>query len=134
MSVFRLTANPTDLYRPDSATSFERVSGVAQAVQHLRTRLRLFTREVFRDIRVGVEFFDIVNNPAVPPSAIANHIASVALDTPGIVDVQLQFDLEPVRGVVTITADAFYSASDQAARVPIHEVILVQFGGGSIIT
>lgn len=134
MSVFRLTANPTDLYRPSDATSFGRVSGVTQAVQHLRTRLRLFTREVFRDIRVGVEFFDIVNNPAVPPSAIANHIAAVALDTPGIVDVSLKFDLEPIRGVITITADAFYSADDQQTRVPIHEVILVQNGGGSIIT
>lgn len=134
MSVFRLTANPTDLYRPDSATSFERVSGVEQAVQHLRTRLRLFTREVFRDIRVGVEFFDIVNNPAVPTTAIANHIAAVALDTPGIVDVQLKFDLEPIRGVLTVTADAVYSADYQSTRVPIHEVVLVQFGGGSIIT
>lgn len=134
MSVFRLTADQTDLYRPDSATSFERVSGVTQAIQHLRTRLRLFTREVFRDIRVGVEFFDIINNPGVPPSAKANHIAAVAMDTPGITDCRIRFSYEPIRGVITITADAFYRSDDQRTRVPIHEVILVQSGGGSIIT
>ena len=133
MSVFRLTAEQTDIYRPDGATSFERVAGVTQAIQHLRTRLRLFTREVFRDIRVGVEFFDIINNPGVPPSAKANHIAAVAMDTPGITDCRIAYAYEPKRGVITITADATYESEDQRTRVPIHEVIMVQ-NGGSIIT
>ena len=129
MSVFRLTENPTDLYRPAGATSFERVSGADQGVQHLRTRLRLFEGEVFRDIRVGVQFFSLVTEIGVPPTAIANHIASVAMDTPGIQNAITDFEYEPVRGVMTIGIDAKFVLDDQRRRVPIHERIIVETGG-----
>lgn len=128
MSVFRLTESG-DLYRPSTATSFERVSGVDQCVQHLRTRLRLIAGEVFRDTRIGVRYFDVVMRPGVSTTAVANHIASVALGTPGIVDCQLSYDLEPIRGVVSVTADAQYLASDQRDRQPIHEVIQIRTAG-----
>lgn len=129
MSVFRLTSEQTDLYRPAAATSFERVSDATQGAQHLRTRLRLFEGEVFRDTRIGVQFFTFVTVIGVPPSAIANHFAAIALDTPGITDCEIQFSLEPVRGVVQIDADAVFTLADQRTRVPMHERIMVSTGG-----
>lgn len=128
MSTLRLTESG-DLYFPATATSPEMVSGVDQCVQHLRTRLRLFAGEVFRDTRVGVRFFDLVMRPGVSTTAVANHIASVALGTPGIVDCQLTYDLEPIRGAVTVTADAQYLGTDQRERQPIHETIQIRTAG-----
>jgi hypothetical protein len=129
MSVFRLTETSTDLYRPASATSFERVRDAVQGAQHLRTRLRLFEGEVFRDTRIGIQFFSLVTVIGVPPTAIANHFASVALDTPGITECDISFEFESVRGVIEITADAVFLLADQRTRVPLHEVILVNSGG-----
>jgi hypothetical protein len=128
MSVFRLTAD-SDLYRPAGASTFERVSDADQGSQHLRTRLRLFTREVFRDQRIGVQFFEIVAQPGFSPAAVANHIASVALGTPGVVDCQLTYSFEPVRAVVTIDATAVFQLEDQKTRVPIHETLQISLGG-----
>lgn len=128
MSVFRLT-DDSDMYRPDGASTFERVSGAEQGAQHLRTRLRLFTREVFRDQRIGVQFFEIVAQPGFSPAAIANHIASVALATPGVVDCQLSYTFEPVRAIATIDAEAVFQLEDQRTRVPIHETMQISLGG-----
>jgi hypothetical protein len=131
MSVFRLT-DEGDLYRPASASTFERVGGAQQGIQHLRTRLRLFTREVFRDQRIGVQFFEIVTHPGFSTSAIANHIASVALATPGIVEpFQLGYTYEPVRAVVTMEISASFQLEDQRTRVPIHENFDVNIGGST---
>lgn len=128
MSVLRLTETG-DLYRPSNASTFERVSGAEQTSQHLRTRLRLFTGEVFRDTRIGVDYFGIVGRPGISQQTIANHIASVALDTPGVIDCGLSYSNEPVRGVVTISASATYSAIDQSTRQPTHEVLQIDVGG-----
>lgn len=128
MSVFRLTAD-SDLYRPPTASTFERVKDADQGLQHLRTRLRLFTREVFRDQRIGVQFFELVVQPGFSTAAIANHIASVALATPGVVDCQLSYTYEPIRSVITIDADAVFQLDDQRTRVPIHETLQISLGG-----
>lgn len=128
MSVFRLTPEG-DLYRPAGASTFERIGGAEQCAQHLRTRLRMFTREVFRDTRIGVQYFELVTQPGFSPDAIANHIASVALATPGVVDCPLSFEYEPIRGVVLIDAEPKYDAIDQANRVPIHEQLQISVGG-----
>ena len=128
MSVLRLTTE-SDLYRPDGAATFERVSGATQTSQHLRTRLRLFDGEVFRDTRIGVQYFSIVMRPGIGQQTVANHIASVALGTPGVIDCALSYSMEPVRGVVTIDATATYSAIDLATRQPTHEQLQIQVGG-----
>ncbi len=128
MSVFRLTEDG-DLYRPDGATSFERVGGVEQVRQHLRTRMRLFTREVFRDTRIGVQYFEIVMQRGFSPGAVANHLASVALATPGVVDCELTYDVEPVRGVVNVFMDVAYIPDDLKLRAPIHETMQISIGG-----
>lgn len=128
MSIYRQTETG-DLYRPPDATTFERVGGIDEIVQCLRTRLRLFTAEVFRDLRIGVQYFELCMRPGIAPTAIANHIAAVALATPGIIDVELTFEVEPIRGIVTIEADGLASIDDLRERVPFHEVIQVQTGG-----
>jgi hypothetical protein len=128
MSVFRLTPD-NDLYRPADASTFERVGGAQQGLQHVKTRLQLFTREVMRDQRIGVQFFELVTQPGFSTSAVANHIASVALATPGIVDCQLTYDFEPIRGVVTIDMDAQFLLDDQRTRVPLHETFDIRVGG-----
>ncbi len=128
MSVFRLT-DEGDLYRPPTASTFERVGGAQQCLQHVRTRMRLFTREVFRDQRIGVQFFEIVTRPGFSTSAVANHLASVALATPGVVDSQLIYLYEPVRAVLTVDMDLTFQASDQAERVPLHESLQISLGG-----
>lgn len=117
------------MYRPETASTFERVGGAQQGIQHLRTRLRLFTREVFRDQRQGVQYFEIVAQPGFSAAAVANHIASVALATPGIVDCQLTYEYEPVRGVVSIDSNAVFQLEDQRTRVPLHENLQINVGG-----
>lgn len=128
MSLFRYTAEG-DIYRPTSATGFERVKGPEECAVHLRTRLRLFTGEVFRDRRIGVQYFELALTPGISPIAVANHINSVCLDTPGIVDSELTFEVEPIRGIVTIEVDADYQEADQLDRMPIHERIEISVGG-----
>lgn len=128
MSVFRLT-DDSDLYRPATASTLERVGGAQQCVQHLRTRLRLFTREVFRDQRIGVQYFEIVSNPGFSTAAVANHIASVALATPGVIDCSLLYEYEPVRAVLTLEMVGQFNADDQIERVPFHENLQISLGG-----
>lgn len=118
-----------DLDRPPGASVFCRVDGEQQCLQHLRTRLRLFTREVFRDQRIGVQYLEIVTQPGYSANLIANHIASVALATPGVVSCQLTYDLEPVRGVVSLELAGQFQLADQTARVPFHETMQVAIGG-----
>jgi len=128
MSVYGLT-ELGDLDRPPEASSFYRVNDAQQCVQHVRTRLRLFTEEVFRDVRIGVQYFDLVMKPGISPVAIANHIASVALDTPGVVDCKMTYSVEPIRGVVTLDTDLTFLLEDQRTRVQKHENFQITLGG-----
>lgn len=132
MSVFRQT-DSGDMYRPAGAKSFERVGGIEQAQYHLRSRLRIFRREVISDERLGLAFFELIVVPNAPTGAIANHIASVALGTPGIVEVDLEFDFEPVRGELSVEGEVVYDVDDQLERVRIHEVIQIRRGAGSLL-
>lgn len=132
MSVFQQT-EAGDLYRPDGAKSFARVNGIEQARQHMRTRLRIFRREVISDERIGLAFFELIVIPNAPTDAIANHISSVMLGTPGIVEAEIDFEFEPVRGVLTVTGDVVYDVEDQIRRVKIHESVQVRRGGGSLL-
>lgn len=125
--MFRQT-DQGDLYRPAGASTFERVSGAQECVQHLRQRLRLVAGEVFRDTRVGVDM-RILLNPGFSPNAIATHLASVALGTPGVVDCDLAYSFEPVRSIVTIDMNAVFLLEDQRTRVPLHENFTIAVGG-----
>jgi hypothetical protein len=84
---------------------------------------------VFTDTRIGVQYFEIVQRPGISPSTVANHIASVALDTPGVIDCELEYSLEPVRGIVTLTGTATYDAIDLQTRQPTHERLSISVGG-----
>lgn len=131
MSVFQQT-DDGDLYRPDVAKTFARVGGLEQSRYHMRTRLRLFRREVLWDQRAGLAYFEFITEPNTDQNAIANHIASICLATPGVVECQLSFEFEPIRAELTVEGEVVYSVEDQRQRVPIHEKILIQRGGGSL--
>lgn len=131
MSVFQQT-DEGDLYRPAGAKSFVRVGDIEQARYHMRTRLRLFRLEVIWDQRIGLAFFELISNPRTDTNMIANHIASICLGTPGVVECQLSFDFEAVRAVLTVEGEVVYSVGDQRERVPIHEKIQILSGGGSL--
>lgn len=128
MSVFKLTESG-DLDRSTGATSYSRVDGLAQCEQHLRTRLRLIRGEVFRDTRIGVDFFGVVTDPGISESTIANHIAAVALGTPGVIECELSFEVESHRGLITIDADAVFSSNDLQERQPFHAIVQINHSG-----
>lgn len=130
MGVFQQTESG-DLYRPPGARTFARVDGVERARQHMRSRLRTFRLEVFSDLRLGIAFFELIADPRVDTGAIANHLASICRATPGIVDVKLKFEFEPVRAILNVVAEVTYDVDDQTERVPVHERIQITRGGGS---
>jgi hypothetical protein len=130
MGVFRQTESG-DLYRPAGARTFERVEGVQRGIQHMRSRLRTFRREVITDERLGMAFFELVADPRTDTNAIANHLASIALGTPGITDVNLSFTFEDVRAILDVDAEAVFNDVDQRERIPFHERIQITRGGGS---
>lgn len=131
MSVFQQT-DDGDLYRPDGAKQFERVSGIEESRYHMRSRLRIFRREVFIDERIGLAFFEIIADPKSDTTTIANHITAIVLGTPGIVEAEMEFEFEPVRAVLTVEGEVVYDVDDQRERRPIHERVLITRSGGSI--
>lgn len=132
MSVFKQT-EAGDLYRPSNEKSFTRVNGVEQFRQHVRSRLRIFRREVISDERLGLAFFELIVIPNTPTAAIANHIASIALGTPGCVEAELDFEFEPVRGILIVEGEFVYELEDQRRRVKVHEKIQIHRGAGSLL-
>ncbi len=132
MSVFQQTEDG-DLFRPATAKSFARVNGIEQARQHMRSRLRIFRREVISDERIGLAFFELIVVPNTPTNAIANHVASVILGTPGIVEAEIDFDFEPIRGILLVEGDVVFDVEDQRERVRLHEVVQITRGGGTIV-
>lgn len=137
MSLFRIIAdgaNPddpfsSDLYRAPNGSGFERIEGAEEATTHVKTRLRLYPGEVKRDVRVGVQFRGFIDDPRTPAKAIASHLVSIITGTPGIVDAQLRFEFEPVRGVLDVTFDALYESDDQSRRRVIHERVFIDASG-----
>lgn len=131
MSVFRQT-DDGDIYRPAGAKTFERVNGVEETRYHMRSRLRILRREVFSDERIGLAFFELISNPRVDSGAVANHITSIVLATPGVVEAELSFEYEPLRGELIVEGEVVYDAQDQRDRRPAHERVQIFRSGGSV--
>lgn len=128
MSVFGNTVSG-DLDR--GPNGFFRVNGSQESLQHIRTRLRLLKKEVARDQRYGLDLFDFVMDPTVDLTAIANYIASYILDTPGVTDVDLTFDLDTATGDLIMEMDLQFEQDDLEERRPIHETLTIQGFGAS---
>jgi hypothetical protein len=130
MSLFQLTKDG-DRAR-DEFGLLPRVEGAEEATTHVTTRLRIIKGEVFRDTRLGLDSFDFIFRPQTSAQAIANHIASLIGDTPGITEpeVQLTFSKDGT-GRLDVGWDAKFSADDLVERSPIHDTIQItnEFGG-----
>jgi hypothetical protein len=131
MSIFKLTES-SDLDRGPNNKGFSRIGGADETATHVRTRLRLFRGdgygEVKRDITIGVNFFDFVVDPRTPEGLIAAHLQQIILDTPGIVESFLRFDLLPEEQEMVVTFDAIYESENQRIRREIHQTLTVALG------
>lgn len=131
MSLFKLTAD-SDLDRGPNNKGFSRVDGAEETRTHVQTRLRLFRGrgygEVKRDISIGVDFFDFVVDPRTPESLIAAHLQEIILNTPGIVESFLRFELFPVEQEMEVEFDAVWESEDQRLRREIHQTLTVALG------
>lgn len=108
---------------------FSRVSDQDEVLIHVTTRLRLIRGEVARDTRVGVQHEEMLWNPQATSAMIANHLAAVVLDTPGMVSAQTQFETEPERGELIVELAGSFRGSDLRERRIQHERVLVRTGG-----
>lgn len=129
MSLFKLDDN-SDLDRGPDGKGFTRVQDDEETRVHCRTRLRLFRGEVKRNKFIGVNYFGLVRDPRTPPDTIAAHLADIILQTPGIVDNLLRYEVDFDAGVMQVEFDATYESEDQRIRRPIHESLPVLLGEG----
>lgn len=130
MSLFGLN-DESDLDRGPDGRGFIRVKDAEETRIHCRTRLRLFRGEVKRNTRIGVDYFGFVRLPSTPPDMIAAHLADIILQTPGIVDNLLRYELDPEAGVMEVEFDANYESEDQRIRRPLHERLTVDVSESS---
>lgn len=127
MSLFKTDPVTGDWVRENGG--FVRVSDQDEVLIHVTTRLRLIRGEVARDTRVGVQHEEMIWNLQATSAMIANHLAAVVLDTPGMVSAETQFETEPERGELTVELAGTFLGSDLRERRIQHERVLVRTGG-----
>lgn len=127
MSLFKTDPVTGDWVRENGG--FVRVSDQDEVLIHVTTRLRLIRGEVARDTRVGVQHEEMIWNLQATPAMVANHLAAVVLDTPGMVSAETQFETEPERGELTVELAGTFLGSDLRERRIQHERVLVRTGG-----
>lgn len=128
MSMFKQDDLNGDWLREDGG--FSRVSGATESTQHVKTRLRLFTGEVARDVRVGVDL-DLLLDPQADQTLIANHVADVILETPGVIEASAAFEvIDPERGDVQVTFEGVFEQADLTEKRVEHERVLIRTGSG----
>lgn len=108
---------------------FSRVSGQDEVLTHVTTRLRIIRGEVARDTRVGVQHEEMIWNLQATSTMVANHLAAVVLDTPGMVSAQTEFETDPERGRLSVELAGTFRGSDLRERRIQHERVLVRTGG-----
>ena len=60
---------------------------------------------------------------------VANHLAAVVLDTPGMVSAETLFETDPERGTLLVDLQGTFRGSDLRERRIQHERVLVRTGG-----
>ncbi len=124
MSVLKLN-DQGDLDRGPEGVGYTRVKGIEEARVHLQTRMSLVRGEVKRNARVGVDIFWALE-PDTPDAHVANHLASVMVGTPGVIDAVLQYNFEGETGVFSVQAQTTFETDDQRERRTEHETFLLQ--------
>ena len=123
MSLFQIVDG--DLYRGPNGAGFERVRGVEETRVHSKTRVSLVRGEVKRSKNTGFDLFWAIQ-PETVNQHIANHINSVLVQTPGVVDCVSKFNFEAESGVFSVQARITYNADDLRQRRVEHETFLIQ--------
>lgn len=124
MSVFKMTP-AGDLDRGDENVGFSRVEGIDEARVHVQTRMQIVKTEVRRNAKVGVDLFWALQ-PDTPGAHVANHLASLLVGTPGVVDTLVKFSFEAETGIFATNAETTYSDGDQRSRKIEHETFLLR--------
>ena len=124
MSLFKLN-DQGDLDRGDDGRGFTRVNGVEEARVHLKTRVSVVRGEVRRSANTGIDLYWAIQ-PDTPDQHVANHINSVCVGTPGVVDSVLKYNFEAETGVFDVQAKVQYNADNQRERRTEHESFLLQ--------
>lgn len=126
MSLFAIDSNG-DLDRGENNSGFYRIFAQEEARVRLQTVLRLVQSEVKRDVRSGLDH-EFLFDPQTSNTQRANHIASVMLGVPGIVDVELSYSIDRLTGTLRIEADVTYDQADQDGRRRQRETFLIEPG------
>lgn len=116
-----------DLDRGPDGRGFVRVTGQEEARVRLETNLRLVQGEVKLDSRAGLDH-TFLFDPATRNSHRANHLASVMVSQPGIVDAQLRYEINAELGKMDVTAETTYSEADQNGRRKRQEQFVIEQG------
>lgn len=124
MSLFKLNAQG-DLDRGPNGTGFSRVNGIDEARVAVKTRVSLVRGEVKRSVNTGFDLFWALQ-PDTPNAHVANHLNSILVGTPGVLDAILRFNFEGESGVFSVQAKVTYNADNQRERRTEHETFLIR--------
>lgn len=124
MSVFKLN-DQGDLDRGENGVGMTRVKGIDEARVIVKTRISLVRGEVKRSALTGFDLFWALQ-PDTPNQHLANHINSILVGSPGVVDAVSRFNFEGETGVFTVQAKVTYTDDNQRARRLEHETFLIQ--------
>ena len=127
MSLFKTDPTTGDWLRENGG--FSRVKDQDEVLTHVTTRLRMIRGEVARDTRVGVQHEAMIWNLEATAAMVANHLAAVVLDTPGMVSAETLFETDPERGTLLVDLQGTFRGSDLRERRIQHERVLVRTGG-----
>lgn len=123
MSVFALKDG--DLDRGDQGVGFSRVRGIDEARVVVKTRISIVKGEVKRSANTGFDLWWAIQ-PDTPDQHVANHINSILVGSPGVVDSVNKYNFEGETGVFTVQARITYNSDDQRERRTEHETFLIQ--------
>ena len=124
MSVFQLN-DQGDLDRGPNGQGFIRVSGIDEARVAVKTRVSLVRGEVKRSVNTGFDLFWALQ-PSTVNAHVANHLNSILVGTPGVLDAILKFNFEGESGVFSVQAQVTYNADNQRERRTEHETFLIR--------
>lgn len=128
MSVLKIDPLTNDLAREGG--SFVRISGGAEIVQGVNTRLRLFVGEAFLRTDLGTDWIGVFFSKGPRQERMRQEIRDVILGSPGVVEVtRIDFvTFDPAARTLTIDWSGVGELTDLARRIPIHDRITPSFG------
>lgn len=124
MSVFKLN-DQSDLDRGPNGVGFTRVNGIEESRVIVKTRISLVRGEVRRSANTGFDLWWAVQ-PETPDDHLANHINSILVGSPGVVDAVSKYNFEGETGVFDVWAKVTYNDDNLRERRTEHEQFMIQ--------